>query len=211
MGRENANQFRSQFWSDHAALGGRPELPIIMAPTLPRAAAVGGLLSGAARLALLAGSVATAMFQAEFFTLACLIGYRVGGWRLMHDSGWSLRAPWLWWVYVLFAAMMWHGAFYWTADAKRLAAEPHKGLARGADWTMTAHGLLFLVIFAIAFNRGGLPLPQPCRVAIVWLEHGLEFLPSTWRSVGAAIALWGSIGLLTGCAFRYGNGRKRAG
>ena len=31
--------------------------------------------------ALLAGSAATAMFQAQFFTLAWLIGYRVGGWR----------------------------------------------------------------------------------------------------------------------------------
>ena len=127
----------------------------------------------------------------------------LSGWRLMHDSGWSLRAPWLWWVYVLFAAMMWHGAFYWTADAKRLAAEPQKGLPREVDWIMTAHGLLFLLIFAIAFNGAGRSWPHPFPEAIAALEHGLNFLPGSWRAVGAAVGVWLVIGVVTGVAFRF--------
>ncbi len=127
----------------------------------------------------------------------------LSGWRLMHDSGWSLRAPWLWWVYVLFAAMMWHGVFYWTADAKRLAAEPQKGLPRGVDWIMTAHGLLFLLIFAIAFNGAGRSWPHPCPGAIAALERGLAFLPRSWRAVGAAVGVWVAIGIVAGIAFQF--------
>src|ERR1700722_8737811 len=138
----------------------------------------------------------------------------ISGWRLMYDFGWSLQIPWLWWVYVLFITMMWHGAFYWTAETAQLAAKAEIGrarLPRCADWMMTLHGLLFLVIFAIAFDRGATPLPHPCRAAIIWLEHRMDFLPSTWRSVGAAVALWGVVGLLIGCAFKLGNRRKLPG
>ncbi len=127
----------------------------------------------------------------------------LSGWRLMHDFGWSLRAPWLWWVFVLFSVMMWHGAFYWTADAKRLAAEPQKGLPRGLNLIMTAHGLLFLLIFAIAFNRAGRPWSHPCPRAIAALERGLSFLPGSWRAVGAAVGVWLVIGVVTGVAFRF--------
>jgi len=134
------------------------------------------------------------------------------GWRLMYDFKWSLQAPWLWWVYVLFAVMMWHGAFFWTAEADRLVTTMENGyearMPRGTDLLMSVHGVLFLVIFAIAFGRGGRPLPHPCRALIVWLEHCLNFLPLTWISVGAAIALWVLIGILTGCAFKFGNRRK---
>ena len=94
----------------------------------------------------------------------------ISGWRLMYDFGWSLQIPWLWWVYVLFVTMMWHGAFYWTVEADRLSAQAESGrarLPRCADWMMTLHGLLFLVIFAIAYDRGATPLPHPCRAAIV--------------------------------------------
>jgi hypothetical protein len=108
--------------------------------------------------------------------------------------------------------MMWHGALFWTAEADRLVTTSESGqearLPRGADSLMTVHGVLFLVIFAIAFDRGATPLPHPCRALIFWLEHCLNFLPLTWRSVGAAIALWGLIGFLTGCAFKFGNRRK---
>ncbi len=138
----------------------------------------------------------------------------ISGWRLMYDFGWSLQIPWLWWVYVLFVTMMWHGALYWTAEADQLAAKAESGrarLPRGADWMMTLHGLLFLVIFAIAFDRGATPLPHPCRAAIIWLELPLDFLPSIWRSVGAAVVLWGVVGLLIGCAFKLGNRRKLPG
>ena len=138
----------------------------------------------------------------------------ISGWRLMYDFGWSLQIPWLWWVYVLFITMMWHGALYWTAEADQLAAKAESGrarLPRCADWMMTLHGLLFLVIFAIAFDRGATPLPHPCRAAIIWLELRLDFLPSIWRSVGAAVALWGVVGLLIGCGFKLGNRRKRPG
>ncbi len=137
----------------------------------------------------------------------------ISGWRLMYDFGWSLQIPWLWWVYVLFVTMMWNGVFYWTAEADRLAAKAESGRARlphCADWMMTLHGLFFLVIFAIAYDRGATPLPHPCRAAIVWLEHHLDFLPSTWRSVGAAVAQWGLIGLPIGGAFKLGNRWKRA-
>jgi len=134
------------------------------------------------------------------------------GWRLMYDLKWSLQAPWLWWVYVLFAVMMWHGAFFWTAEADRLVTTMENGyearMPRGTDLLMSVHGVLFLVIFAIAFGRGGRPLPHPCRALIVWLEHCLSFLPLTWISVGAAIALWVLIGILAGCAFKFGNRRK---
>lgn len=138
----------------------------------------------------------------------------ISGWSLMYDFGWSLQIPWLWWVYVLFVTMMWHGAFYWTAEADRLASKAASGrarLPRCADWMMTLHGLLFVVIFAIAFDRGATPLPNPCRAAIVWLENCLGFVPLSWRSVGAAIALWGLMGLLIGCAFKLGNRRKLPG
>jgi hypothetical protein len=34
---------------------------------------------------------------------------------------------------------------------------------------------------------------------------------AAWRSVGAALALWGVVGLLIGCAFKLGNRRKLPG
>jgi uncharacterized membrane protein len=148
------------------------------------------------------------------FAPASAIIILISGWRLMYDFGWSLLVPWLWWVYVLFVTMMWHGAFYWTAEADQLASKAESGrarLPRCADWIMTLHGLFFLVIFAIAYDRGATPLPHPCPAAIVWMEHCLNFLPSTWRSVGAAVALWGVVGLLIGCAFKLGNRRTLPG
>lgn len=138
----------------------------------------------------------------------------ISGWRLMYDFGWSLQIPWLWWVYVLFVTMMWHGAFYWTAEADLLASRAESGRARlspFADWMMTLHGLLFLAIFAIAYDRGATLLPHPCHAAIIWLEQRMDFLPSTWRSVGAAVVLWGAVGILIGCAFKLGHRRKLPG
>ena len=101
--------------------------------------------------------------------------------RLAADVRLQMVAPssWLWWVYVLFAAMMWHGAFFWTPEADRLVTTMENGhearLPRGTDLLMTVHGVVFLVIFAIAFDRGARPLPHPCRALIVWLEHCSEF------------------------------------
>jgi hypothetical protein len=134
------------------------------------------------------------------------------GWRLMYDFKWSLQAPWLWWVYVLFATMMWHGAFFWTAEGERLVTTAESGhearLPRGADVMMTAHGVLFLVIFAIAFDRGATPLPNPGKGMIAGLESFMRFLPPNARSVGAAVCVWLVIGLLTGIAFRFARRAK---
>jgi hypothetical protein len=129
------------------------------------------------------------------------------GWRLMYDFKWSLQAPWLWWVYVLFATMMWHGAFFWTAEAERLVTAAENGhearVPRGADLLMTVHGVLFLLIFAIAFDRGATLLPNPGKAMIAALESLMKFLPPNGRSVGAAVCVWLVIGLLTGIAFRF--------
>lgn len=134
------------------------------------------------------------------------------GWRLMYDFKWSLQAPWLWWIYVLFAAMMWHGALFWTAEADRLVTTAESGqgarLPRGADLLMTVHGVLFLVILAIAFDRGATPLPNPGKGMIAGLESFMRFLPPNARSVGAAVCVWLLIGFLTGIAFRFARRAK---
>jgi hypothetical protein len=68
---------------------------------------------------------------------------------------------------------------------------------------MTVHGVLFLLIFAIAFDRGATLLPNPGKAMIAALESLMKFLPPNGRSVGAAVCVWLVIGLLTGIAFRF--------
>jgi hypothetical protein len=48
-------------------------------------------------------------------------------------------------------------------------------------------------------------------VTVLFAPPAANFLPSTWRSVGAAVALWGVVGFLIGCAFKLGNRRKLPG
>lgn len=148
-------------------------------------------------------------FQAAtvLFAPPALILILFSGWRLMYDFKVSLQAPWLWWIYMLFTAMMWHGALFWTAEADRLVTTAERGhearLPRGADLLMTMHGVLFLVIFAIALDRGATPLPNPAKGMVAALESLMRFLPPSARSVGAAVCVWLVIGLLTGIAFRF--------
>lgn len=148
-------------------------------------------------------------FQAAtvLFAPPALIFILFSGWRLMYDFKLSLQAPWLWWIYVVFDTMMWHGAFFWTAEADRLVTTAESGqgarLPRGADLLMTVHGVLFLVLFAIALDRGATQLPNPAEGMVAGLESLMRFLPPNARSIGAAVCVWLVIGLLTGIAFRF--------
>ena len=132
----------------------------------------------------------------------------------MYEFGWSLQIPWLWWVYVLFVTMMWHGAFYWTAEADELASKAENGracLPRCADWMMTLHGLLFVVIFAIAFSHSGATRRCPIHAA-----RQLSGWSTAWTScpwLGEALEqpspCGGVVGLLICGAFKLGNCRKK--